>query len=234
MATFDLQHDLESTINPQLRSEILRTLWNCNGTIDTQNFVQESAYFDSFFEYYDQQCAAARHDTKTQTLIRTHSDLLNIIGELRDTGRTKSAIKTSLRLKLLLHDSDDTNELLEDGLDLAARIWLMLFVGEYRQIIGPAQRQITWKENDSILGLLEREFSNHVEIKDNVKLEKLFTARNMERIAGLEIIWTNNLADHLRLFDDDTRVAIFHQACFLKHMQPQYASSLLVRHLTDK
>lgn len=131
------------------------------------------------------------------------------------------SIKSSLRLSLLLNDSNDSDELLEDGLDLAARVWLMLFVGEYRQIIGPAQRQIVWNENDSLRGLLEREFSNHAEASDNVKLERLFTARNMERIAGLEIIWTSNLADHLRLFDDDTRVAIFHQACFLKHMQSQ-------------
>jgi len=48
----------------------------------------------------------------------------------------------------------------------------------------------------------------------------LFTASNIERIGG---IWANNLADHLRLFDDDTRMAIFNQSCFLKNMRSRYA-----------
>lgn len=235
MATFDpLQHDLQSTSDPQLRGEILNRLWNWNGTVDAQNFFQDSACFDSFFEYYDQQCTAARHDTKNQSLVRTHRDLLKFVKVLQDITKKKMAIKTDLRLSLLLDDSDDSDELLENGLNLAARIWLMLFVGEYRQIIGPTQRRIVWKEDGSILGLLELEFSNQAEVKDNVKLERLFTARNMERIAGLEIIWTSNLADHLRLFDDDTRVAIFHQACFLKHMKSQLASSLLTIHPINK
>jgi hypothetical protein len=35
-------------------------------------------------------------------------------------------------------------------------------------------------------------------------------------MAGLEIVWTDNLADHLRLTDDDTKVHIFHHASFLE------------------
>jgi hypothetical protein len=228
MAAFDLlKHDLQVTNDPQLRSSILNSLWNWNGSTAAHNFIQDSCYFDSFFEYYDQQCTAARHDAKNQEVFRTHRDLLKIIDEVRNVNRTKSSIKSSLRLKLLLPDSDDTNQLLDDGIDLAVRIWLMLFIGEYRQIIGPAQRHIVWEEDDSLKRLLELEFSPDVAVKDNVKLERLFTARNMERIAGLEIIWTSNLADHLRLFDDDSRVAIFHQACFLKNMQSQYVFDVI-------
>jgi hypothetical protein len=222
MAASDLlQTDLQTTHDPQIRSEVLNSLWNWNGAAVAHNFVQNTCFFDSFFEYYDQQCAAARHDTKNRTLIRTHRDLFGIVEELRDLNKTKSSIKSCLRHKLSLSESDNTEELLDGGIDLAAKIWLMLFIGEYRQIIGPVQRQIVWKDDDSLRSLLELEFTPHLEVKDNVKLERLFTARNMERIAGFEIIWTSNLADHLRLFDDDTRVAIFHQACFLKNMRSQ-------------
>jgi len=37
--------------------------------------------------------------------------------------------------------------------------------------------------------------------QENVILEKTFNARNLGRIAGMEIEWTNNLVDHLRLTD---------------------------------
>jgi len=49
-----------------------------------------------------------------------------------------------------------------------------------------------------------------------VKLEKIFNARNLGRIAGIEIEWTKNLADHLRLIDEDRKVAIFHHATYLE------------------
>lgn len=37
----------------------------------------------------------------------------------------------------------------------------------------------------------------------------------MERIADITIYWTDNLADHLRMVEDDRVVAIFHYATFL-------------------
>jgi hypothetical protein len=55
-----------------------------------------------------------------------------------------------------------------------------------------------------------------------VKLEKLFNARSLERIGGISIDWTNNLADHLRVKDDRNdkiKVAIFHYASFLKTLK---------------
>ncbi|KAF2178669.1 hypothetical protein K469DRAFT_731671 [Zopfia rhizophila CBS 207.26] len=45
----------------------------------------------------------------------------------------------------------------------------------------------------------------------------MFTASNLERIAGIQIKLTDNLADHLRMIDkEDKFVAIFHHASFLK------------------
>ena len=50
-----------------------------------------------------------------------------------------------------------------------------------------------------------------------VKLDRIFTTRNLERIAGLQIIWTSNILDHLRLMVDDTRIAIYHHASCLEY-----------------
>ena len=50
----------------------------------------------------------------------------------------------------------------------------------------------------------------------NIKLEKMFTAPNIERIAGIKIRWTDELVDHLRLVEDGRAVVIFRHASFLK------------------
>ncbi|KAF8862092.1 hypothetical protein BDZ45DRAFT_586101 [Acephala macrosclerotiorum] len=46
-----------------------------------------------------------------------------------------------------------------------------------------------------------------------------FHARQFERIAGFEIVWTSNLADHLLVLDMDEKVKlhVFHQVRMLKH-----------------
>lgn len=49
-----------------------------------------------------------------------------------------------------------------------------------------------------------------------VKLHRVFNALNLARIAGVDTIPTDNLADHLRLTDDDTNLHIFHHASVLK------------------
>ncbi|KAH8652115.1 hypothetical protein BX600DRAFT_516190 [Xylariales sp. PMI_506] len=56
-----------------------------------------------------------------------------------------------------------------------------------------------------------------VQVDSNIG--KLFTVQNLVRIAGINIIWTDNLADHLRLADNGSSLFIFHHASFLKFQQ---------------
>ncbi|KAK7943522.1 uncharacterized protein PG986_012635 [Apiospora aurea] len=53
----------------------------------------------------------------------------------------------------------------------------------------------------------------------DVKLDGVFTGPNLACIGGIKIFWTNNLANHLRLTEDDTAVFIYHHASFLKMYQ---------------
>ena len=56
----------------------------------------------------------------------------------------------------------------------------------------------------------------------HIKLEKQFNALNLHRIAGIRIFWTDNLADHLRMMNDDKTVAIFYHASFLEYQKHKY------------
>jgi hypothetical protein len=69
------------------------------------------------------------------------------------------------------------------------------------------------------MDLVNTQIAPQTMMRENVKLEKIFNARNLERIAGIEIRWTSNLVDHLRMRNDDTAVEIFHYASFLMFHQ---------------
>ncbi|KAF2135768.1 uncharacterized protein K452DRAFT_281038 [Aplosporella prunicola CBS 121167] len=81
------------------------------------------------------------------------------------------------------------------------------------------QSRLVWKEG-TLRDLISSHFGNTQSLaKEHVKLEKVFNARNLVRMAGLEVVWTHNLADHLRLYNDDKSVAIFHHVTFLKYQR---------------
>ncbi|KAI0474843.1 hypothetical protein F4859DRAFT_80822 [Xylaria cf. heliscus] len=103
----------------------------------------------------------------------------------------------------------------ENSVDLAVRLFLMLKVGAVRHQASPP-RGLKW-ENDS-LGEFVRERFNQPQVLDchHVRLPKSFNAWSMNTIGGLELEFTDNLADHLLLVDDDTTVLIFHHASFLE------------------
>ena len=74
-----------------------------------------------------------------------------------------------------------------------------------------SRKELEWKHG-SLREFLTSQFCRDGTLKrEHVKLEKLFVAVNLERIAGLRIHWTSNLANHLRMMEQDTEVAIFHQ-----------------------
>ncbi|KAE9365104.1 hypothetical protein N431DRAFT_496266 [Stipitochalara longipes BDJ] len=91
----------------------------------------------------------------------------------------------------------------------------MIDVGGLRQGIKLGQISRNWTHG-SLKDFINSTFPSTKELSDNVKLERLFTARNIEWVADIQVIWTSNLADHLQLEDDDTKVRIFSHASFLE------------------
>jgi hypothetical protein len=228
MASHDpLQLDLQLSLHSQsstARSEVLASLWQCG--LSAEQSLQDDGHSDSFLAFYHSQCTAALQDRRVRSLIRTHRDLVDIIVVLKHPDTTRGSIKEKLQKRLTAPPEASTEDTLCNVIDLAAGILSMTSVGTLRQIIGPSHTTLQWKDEEGLKGLLSRQFSvvpfGLPHALGSVKLERLFTARNLERIAGMEITWTSNLADHLRLLDDDRRVAIFHHAHFLINMRERY------------
>jgi hypothetical protein len=107
--------------------------------------------------------------------------------------------------------------MLDSSIDLAIRLLLMMKVGHLPNNYS-AYKALVWNQGPSLREFVSASFKPRGALKhEHVRLEKMFNGKNLERVSGIKIKWTSNLADHLRILDDeDTQVAIFHHASFLE------------------
>ncbi|KAH8734453.1 hypothetical protein BGZ61DRAFT_442574 [Ilyonectria robusta] len=196
-----------------------------------QRFNSVDYDLQSFWIYYNKECARALHNGGRYVALRSHRDVADCVRKLK-SGMLRHDIKEELREKLTaFHDNED--EMLDNSIDLAASLLLMMSFCSFAYGFS-GRSPLHWSD-----GSLESFVSEYFDpgtahqVKENVRMEKIFTARNLCRIAGLDIVWTDNLVDHLRLTDDDRRVHIFHHASFLE-VQRQSTDSLLPKGLADE
>lgn len=198
-----LAQELSSTeLCGEVKQAIAAALWNTPRTE-----VQPSLNY--YFKYYVQQCELiALHGGGNYASIETHQDIMTI-AELAKARQTPAEIRQQVGIE------DGGND---HSIDLAARLLTMVEIGNLSYAFS-GSRKVEWF-GGSLKDLLSHTFqATPILTPKNVKLDKIFNVFNLGAIAGIDIIWTNNLADHLRLMNDDKSVAIFHHASFLKRQQ---------------
>ncbi|KAL2008720.1 hypothetical protein VTN00DRAFT_6914 [Thermoascus crustaceus] len=165
----------------------------------------------SYFEYYTSQSDIALHDCGRHVSVRTHQDIIEISDYLRQ-GLTRDAIEQRLHLRPQVSKAIASQErALDASINLSVRLLLMLEIGCIQNTFS-GYKALTW-ECGSLQEFVSNLFGHP---QKSVKLEKIFIARNLWRIACIDRAWMNNLADHLRMLEHDTKVAIFHHASFLQ------------------
>jgi len=201
-----------SPISIEARCEILNQLWGI--IISPSQYYNSNLDFDVYFSYYTGQCNDSLHDGGRHVSVRTHRDVINIAQDLK-SSQTRADIKRTIASKLRTPRPANEDEILDGSIDLVLRLLLMVEFGQL-QYGFTGRKQLVWVTKP--LEQFVRGYFNTPQAlgQETVKLEKIFNARNLGRIAGIEIEWTENLADHLRLTDGDKKVAIFHHASFLE------------------
>lgn len=207
-----LQTELTSAV---ARCQLINEL--CGTSVDPQKLITYGFNLDAYFVYYSEQCRSALIDRGRHVAARTHRDITNIASYIRN-GKQREDIKQTITSKLLTCSSTDNNQIAENTIDLAASLLLMM---QFRDLpFGISRwRPLKWTQG-SLHDFLKSQWESQPMLKEMVKLETMFTAPNMTRIAGIRIEWTDNLNDHLKMVGDDTAVMVFHHASFLE-MQRQ-------------
>ena len=169
-------------------------------SLTVENF--HSPNFEGYFGYYKDQCITWSCDKFSQD--KSHRQLIDKAREIAESDADE-----------LLPQLSSQNETELSWMFLAVRVLTMIDVGGLRNGIKLGQVSRNWTHG-SLRDFIKSTFPNTQELSNNVKLERLFTARNIEWVADIQIIWTSNLADHLQLEDDDTKVRLFSHASFLE------------------
>lgn len=200
----------------------------------------ERGGYERFFEYYLDQCADALRDGGKHISVRTHRDILDIASLIKDPRNTRKDVARKLRSPY--DDDDDISESssciapdtpvapkkhyydlhsvdegsIQGSIDLAARLLTMINFGRLDVGVGPRGR-LLWMHS-SLSHSCKQYFDKKPTLSMKaVQLEKVFNARNLQRFTGMEIEWTDNLADHLRMCEFDKKIRLFHHVTFLEN-----------------
>lgn len=221
MATLPDRPAASTEFDDSIKTAIIDSLWPRYSPSNISDATNSD--WDPYFHYYNDQC---KHYRQSQSVaMRTHYTIIEVSALLR-RNLSRGAIEREVRRRLTPVGqviSVDKNEKLEkmvhSTIDLAVRVHLMANFGSPEITFTPGRTKLSWTHG-SLNAFLCDHFDPNVFPRNATPLisfQKTFTARNIEHIAGIKIFWTDNLADHLRLLDEDKTVAIFHHATFLKH-----------------
>lgn len=201
-AILDVGLSKETSV-PGLRRAIINSMFA--RTLSENDYNSRSAGLDSYFsEWYEEQCRGC----KLQVSVTMHREILEVIAQLRK----RQYSRVSITAGLCQPDMEEA-EIKKIGVSviLAAHLLLMMSIGEIDHFISPG-RTVAWSSSNSISDTVQSEFPLS-EIEETDSLPKLFKAANLERIAGIRVQWTSNLADHLLLKENEVR--LFHHVSFL-------------------
>lgn len=196
------------------KTDIVNHFW---GT--ASSFSASEAYWAFFVE----ECRRALDDGGSHNLARTHQDLIDTVGSLK-SGHLQHETQEILRKKLTkIHDNE--LQLIDNTIYLSASLLLMIDFGQIEYGFS-GRRKLEWTSG-TLQACVSLGFDRTPSLEHKgIKLERAFNAQSLFRFAGLEMVPTTNLLDHLRLTHDDTRLHVFHHASFLNHQLQEYVTSL--------
>jgi hypothetical protein len=209
----------------QFRREVALRLWNFS--LDRTPSPYTALTLDAYFRYQNEQADLFMHDSGQHVFVRTHQHVAEISQILKEDLDYTQALE-KIRLLVFQNKGHIHDKALSASLDLVIRSLLMTEVGS---IPNGFSSNTPWAWNQGRLShFLEERFTPRpTSTQEWVRLGRVFTARNIERIAGIKIKWTSNLADHLQMYDTEEGelvVDIFHHASFLVMLQKRYACAL--------
>lgn len=203
---------LVGTIPKETTRGLLCQLW---GNPITPTIEGDLCSMQPYFQYYSTQCRQFLLDGGMHVSVSTHNDVVSLANIIRQ-DRERSDV-------LQCHTKAAHTDAANCSINLCARLLLMVAIGEPPNgLQGP--NTIHW-DIGTLAVFTERCFGvQHQLSPENAQISKMLTVVNLQKIGGLEIEWTWNLADHLRLVDDDRKILVFRCVSYLNFQNKHFAS----------
>ncbi|KAL9094315.1 MAG: hypothetical protein Q9165_003456 [Trypethelium subeluteriae] len=198
------------------RINIISRFWR---SAPTESDVQSDA-LRAYFEYYREECCGANIPVHSVQAPNSHQDVLDIVELLIDKSETSKSVVLEHYRDVYDYFFEEQTAPLSDTLELAARLWLMVNIRSPNPDLGAYvsfNTALPWPDEKSVAEILSDHFTTDCIIKPQHKaFSKRFTLYHLEKIAGFQVLWTDNLLDHLRLVDDT--IYVFHNVTVLRYL----------------
>lgn len=218
-----LKNDTQA--NARFQRLVVNALLNTN--ITSLEFGDLAAEYGAYFEHIYKDLNNAVRSGNSPLSGFTIAEVLEIVRELRTGSLTRQEIAVQLRT---LRPNTTPDEAVR-AVNLAAGLLVPLnFVGVGGARVG---HSIDWTPTEKLAEAITTKFSSLRDIttaalqqshnncqscSSSQSFSKKFNARQIEYIAGFEIVWTSNLLNHLLLLDGEKKVKVyvFHQVKLLR------------------
>ena len=223
------------SIDRNLRSHIISSLWTEPQDVDK---------YTAYFHFFAQECDAWRLNG-LPVAIDTYRDFLDLVQHLRthhddskcspdimnffpplppqqDTPAPtpRAALTDDQRaLPLVRRYTHCSKDSALNAIYLTVRLWLMLRPGSPELTGHQAKSTLEWKESESLDDFIHKSIPKAAlgTIQERNLWQKPLNLYTLDRIGGFDIIWTNNLADHLYLDEDvGSTIHLYHHASVLE------------------
>lgn len=132
---------------------------------------------------------------------RDYKGILRIVEVLVGAkSKCRSNVRDELRNCDDFKRSSDTS--LNNSIDMAFRLWLMLNVRRFDQTLTPDTISLQWNDDDTLAQFVTQQFPEATEpMTSNAshRVDADFTAVTLREHRCVDVVWTTSLEDHLRL-----------------------------------
>lgn len=182
----------------------------CNGDSST------NLHYGAYMRYFHLQKTYFAHLKQDTCFLNLNSQ--KEIAEMLEDDLTRETAASLLKSRLDNTSSCcQTKKAHEDALSLVARLISMTNIGSLQNEVNP-RRYVNWENSSTLRQCLASHFNRPHEMQwERTRLPRSFDAWGLSAVAGITIKFTDNLADHLLLVEDDTLLLVFHHATFLEY-----------------
>lgn len=230
-----------SQLIPLARVALLDAFWSDPSPLFDPTLPQADAYFS----YFETQVRLALYNWQKYRIPQLQLKHVVDISKMMVAGSNRTEMEGYVGDIL----EGDARAIASEVVDLTVRLFLCVPIWSFWQGVSHEETCLTWVDG-TVQGAFLRHFKGGKDRKSPklsngwsspglsaqsweseklvkgkekpTKLERDFTARNLEEVVGLRVVWTGNLLDHLLIREEDGTVAIFHHAAFLHYQAIRY------------